>query len=80
VRGSARVRSAAEQILRGDDSVRAANALESAILLDHPDEFDELVFALSLYSPRQVEGPEYFRYEAICAAIRAELATEDQRD
>lgn len=50
---SVRVRSLARHILDGDDSVQAANHLESAILDDHAGDeaFDELLEALALYAP-----------------------------
>ena len=59
MKGSSAVQAAARRILAGDESVRAANLLESAILLDHGDDADleELVYVLSVYSPEG--GREY---------------------
>ena len=53
----------------------AANALESAILLDHGDDDDEdleeLVYVLSVYSSE--EGREYARASDVRAAITVAL-------
>ena len=53
VRGSEAVRSAARRILAGDESVRAANVLESAILADTPydDDIEELLYVLGRTGP-----------------------------
>jgi hypothetical protein len=69
VKGSPAVQVAARRILSGDDSISAANVLESAILLDHADDgdLDELVFALASYSPRG--GHEYYGVDDLRAAI-----------
>lgn len=78
VRGSEAVRSAARRILAGDESVRAANVLESAILVDHPDDddLDELVYALSAYSPGG--GREYYGVDQLRAAILEALGAPDR--
>jgi hypothetical protein len=77
VKGSPDVQAAARRILAGDDSINAANVLESAILLDHgdDDDYDELVWALSMYHPRA--GHPYFGVEELRAAVLAELADDD---
>lgn len=73
MKGSPAVQAAARRILSGDDSVSAANVLESAILLDHGDDadLDDLVYALASYSPRA--GREHFGVDDLRAAIVAGL-------
>lgn len=77
VRGSEAVRSAARRILSGDESVSAANVLESAILVDHPDDddLDELVFALGTYRPGG--GREYSDVDELRVAILDALGAPD---
>ena len=63
---------AARQILDGDDSVRAANALEALLHdTDEGERFDDLVEALALYSP--LDGPPHTNAEQLRAAIREAL-------
>lgn len=52
---STRVREAAARVLAGDESVQAANLLESTILDDHfgDERFDDLIEGLALYAPGQ---------------------------
>ena len=77
MKGSSAVQAAARRILAGDESVRAANLLESAILLDHGDDADleELVYVLSVYSPEG--GREYSGAQEVRAAITAALLVDD---
>ena len=44
---------AAQRVLDGDDSIRAANELEGVVLDDYPgdERFDELGEVLALYAP-----------------------------
>lgn len=46
---------AAQRLLDGDDSIRAANELEGVVLHDYPgdERFDDLVEILALYAPGQ---------------------------
>ena len=63
---SPRVRDAAERILDGDQSVAAAQRLEGAILDEYlgDENFEELVYALSMYAPSSGE-PYYNRAELV---------------
>jgi hypothetical protein len=69
VRGSEAVQAAARRILAGDESIRAANVLESAILADLPDDddVDELVYVLGMYRPGG--GREYSGVDELRVAI-----------
>lgn len=61
---------AAVAILSGDDSGRAAAALEAALHTYHPydEDFEDLLEALALYSPSM--GPPYTDHRQLCDAIR----------
>lgn len=74
---SARVRDAAERVLSGDDSVQAANWLESAILDDHlgDEHFDDLLEGLALYAPGQ--GFPYLGAAELRTLIRKSLKSTD---
>ena len=78
VRGSEAVRSAARRILSGDESVRAANILESAILVDTPydDDIEELLYVLGLYRPGG--GREYSGVDELRVAILEALGAPER--
>ena len=78
MRGSEVVRSAARRILSGDESVRAANLLESAILADHPDEddLDDLLYALAAYRPGG--GRDYYGADELRVALLDALGAPDR--
>lgn len=61
---------AANAILSGDDSGRAAAALEAALHTYHPydEDFEDLLEVLALYSPG-MEVP-YTDHRQLCDAIR----------
>ncbi len=61
---------AAQRVLNGDDSIRAANELEGVVLDDYPgdERFDELGEVLALYAPGQ--GTPYTDVGELHAAIR----------
>jgi hypothetical protein len=61
---------AASEILAGDDSGRAATALEEALHTYHPydEDFEDLLETLALYSPTM--GPPYTDHMQLCDAIR----------
>lgn len=61
---------AANAILSGDDSGRAAAALEAALHTYHPydEDFEDLLEALALYSPGM--GSPYTDHGQLCDAIR----------
>jgi hypothetical protein len=48
---------AAQRVLKGEDSARAARDLEAVVLDDYVDDerFDELIYTLSIYAPAQQE-------------------------
>lgn len=77
LRGSDAVQDAARRILLGDTSIDAANALESAILLDGRDDAEDLLEVLALYSPSA--GRPYADAEELRAAIVAVLGVEGRR-
>ena len=64
-----RFRAAAQRVLGGAESVRAAQALEGALLDDYPgdERFDDLLEALALYAPG--ERAPYTRAQAIRMSI-----------
>ncbi|WP_416416141.1 hypothetical protein [Paenarthrobacter aromaticivorans] len=61
---SDRLRAAAAKVLAGDDSMIAAQQLEGVIIEEylHEEQTDELLYALSMYSPGSdqpyVDAPE----------------------
>ncbi|GAB3869019.1 hypothetical protein GCM10028801_45690 [Nocardioides maradonensis] len=61
---------AALSILEGDDSTRAAAALEEALHAYHPyeDQFEDLLEVLALYAPS--EGTPYSDHRQLCDAIQ----------
>jgi hypothetical protein len=66
---------AAQRILAGDESVRAAQQLEGVLLDDYPgdERFDDLLEALAFYAPG--EGAPYVDAHGLQAAIKGALAT-----
>lgn len=77
LQGSDAVREAARRILRGDTSIDAANALESALLLDRRDDEEDLLQVLALYAPKA--GRPYADEEELRAAILSVLGVEESR-
>ena len=67
LRGSEAVQDAARCILLGDASIDAANALESALLLDRRGDEEDLLEILALYAPSA--GRPYVDAEELRAAI-----------
>ncbi|WP_157719996.1 hypothetical protein [Microlunatus sagamiharensis] len=68
---------AARRIVRGDTSIAAANALESALLLDRRDDEEGLLEVLALYAPKA--GRPYADEKELRAAIVSVLGVEGQR-
>lgn len=66
---------AAENILRGDDSVDAAHRLEAVLLAeyDRDEVMVDLLEALAMYSPGS--GTPYVDYPELVARIRATLSS-----
>lgn len=66
---------AAQRVLGGDDSIRAANALEAVVLDDYLsyERFDELGEVLALYAPGQ--GRSYSGVEELRQVIRRTFAS-----
>ena len=66
---------AAQRVLDGDDSIRAANELEGVVLDDYPgdDRFDELGEVLALYAPGL--GRPYSESEEVRKIIRKTVAS-----
>ena len=64
------VSTAAQQILDGDSSTRAAASLELALHTYHPyeEEFEDLLEAIALYNPGM--GSPYTDHQQLCDAIR----------
>jgi len=77
LRGSEDVQAAARRILLGDTSIDAANALESALLLDRRDEEEDLLEVLALYAPKA--GRPYADEKELRAAIASVLGVEESR-
>ena len=67
------VLAAARRVLDGDDSARAAAALEEALHAYHPyeEEFEDLLEVLALYAPS--EGSPYSDHRQLCDAIEQSL-------
>jgi hypothetical protein len=65
---------AAQRVLDGDDSIRAANELEGVVLDDYPgdERFDDLLEVLALYAPSQ--GNPYSEADEVHAVIRKTIA------
>lgn len=65
---------AAQRVLDGDDSVRAANELEGVVLDDYPgdERFDDLVEVLALYAPH--DGSPYTEAEQVREVVRRTIA------
>jgi hypothetical protein len=65
---------AAQRVLDGDDSIRAANELEGVVLDDYPgdERFHDLVEVLALYAPGQ--GSPYSEAQQVREVIRATIA------
>ena len=72
--GHERFVAAAQTVLDGDDSIRAANALEAVVLDDYLDDerFDELGEVLALYAPGQ--GRPYSDAEELRSVIRQTIS------
>ena len=68
---------AARCILLGDASIDAANALESALLLDRHDDEEDLLEVLALYAPSA--GHPYADEKQLRAAIESFLVVEEPR-
>ena len=68
---------AAQRVLDGDDSIRAANALEGVVLDDYPgdERFDDLGEVLALYAPGQ--GTPYTDASQVRQVIRRTIADLD---
>ena len=66
---------AAQRVLDGDDSIRAANELEGVVLDDYPgdERFDELGEVLALYAPGQ--GVPYSGSDEVRAVISKTIAS-----
>ncbi|MGL5861545.1 MAG: hypothetical protein ACRCY9_09865 [Phycicoccus sp.] len=71
---------AAHQILDGDESARAAAALEEALHAHHPfdEEFEDLLEVLALYAPGV--GSPYADHGQLCVAIRESPIGSLERD
>jgi hypothetical protein len=65
---------AAQRVLDGDDSIRAANELEGVVLDDYPgdERFENLVEVLALYAPGQ--GSPYSEAQQVREVIRTTIA------
>lgn len=65
---------AAQRVLNGDDSIRAANDLEGVVLDDYPgdERFEELVEVLAVYAPG--EGSPYSEAHHVREVIRTTIA------
>lgn len=73
--GHERFVAAAQTVLDGDDSIRAANALEAVVLDEYLDDerFHELGEVLALYAPGQ--GRPYSNAEELRSIIRHTIAS-----
>lgn len=65
---------AAQRVLDGDDSIRAANELEGVVLDDYPgdERFEDLAEVLALYAPGQ--GGPYTEAPHVRDVIRRTIA------
>ena len=68
---------AAQRVLDGDDSIRAANELEGVVLNDYlgDERFDDLGEVLALYAPGL--GTPYSDAQQVCETIRRTIADLD---